>query len=219
MPHVVLIRPGCTDFDEEHRIQGALDLPLNPRGQQQVCDIVEQLRQTPPEVIYAAPGEPARSTAEALGQSLGVPVKELERLRNLHQGLWQGLQVEDVRRKYPKVFKKWQASPETIRPPEGETVDEALERIRKALSKPLKRKAHFGIVVSEPLATLVRCVLLGRKPEMPPALRSGTSGPLVETLEAAARLARDGSSNGRGGETGSPPAEELRAAKRGDPSR
>lgn len=196
MPQVVLIRPGCTDFDEQHRIQGALDLPLNSRGEEQVAHVVDQLRDVPLEVIFTAPGEPARSTAAAIGQSLGVPVKELERLRNLDQGLWQGLQVEDVRRKYPKVFKQWQESPETICPPEGETVDQALNRIRKALSKRLKRKAVIGIVVSEPLATLIRCVLQGRKPELPRLAGSDEPPALVETLHAEPRLGENGMSNG-----------------------
>src|SRR5690349_15871304 len=117
MSDVVVIRPGCTDFDEQHRIQGTLDLPLNERGQQQVAALVEQLRPLRLEAIYTSDCEPARSTAEALGAELGLGVRELEGLRNLDQGLWQGLQIEDVRRKYPKVFKQWQESPERICPP------------------------------------------------------------------------------------------------------
>lgn len=167
MSDVILIRPGCTDFDEQNRIQGALDLPLNPRGVQQVEEIARRLQDVPLEVIFTAPGEPARSTAAALGEALGVPVKVKDELRNLDQGLWQGLQLDDIRRKYPKVFKQWQDSPETICPPEGETVPEAVERIQKALRKPLKRKTTVGIVVSEPLATLICCVLKDAKPELP----------------------------------------------------
>ena len=59
MTEVVLIRPGCTDFDEQNRIQGDLDLPLNPRGVEQVESLVDQLRNVKLEVIYTAPSEPA----------------------------------------------------------------------------------------------------------------------------------------------------------------
>lgn len=179
MSDVVLIRAGCTDFDEQNRIQGSLDLPLNPRGLEQVEEIVRQLRDVPLEVILSAPGQPARATAIAVGEALGVPVKVQGDLRNLNQGLWQGLQLDDVRRKYPKVFKQWQDSPETICPPEGETVPEALERIRKTLHKPLKRKATIGIVASEPLATLICCMLKDSKPELP-GTTCCTERPLVE---------------------------------------
>ncbi len=169
MPDVVLIRPGCTDFDEQHRIQGSLDLPLSPRGREQVELVVRQLKDLRLDVIYSAPCEPARSTAIAICDECGATFKETTDFRNLNHGLWQGLQVDDVRRKYPKVYKQWQESPETVCLPEGETVDQAIERIEHGLRKCLKRKRNIGIVASEPLATLIGCVLRGCRPELPDA--------------------------------------------------
>ncbi len=169
MPDVVLIRPGCTDFDEQNRIQGSLDLPLSPRGQEQVELVVRQLRGVRLDVVYSAPCEPARSTAIAVCDECGATFKEVADFRNLNHGLWQGLQVDDARRKYPKVFKQWKESPETVCLPEGETVAQAVERIQRGLRKCLKRKRNVGIVASEPLATLLGCVLRGCRPELPEA--------------------------------------------------
>jgi phosphoserine phosphatase len=42
MRDVILIRPGWTDFDEQDRIQGSLELPLSARGQEQVELVVQQ---------------------------------------------------------------------------------------------------------------------------------------------------------------------------------
>src|SRR4029079_771283 len=98
-------------FDEQNRVQGRLSLPLNARGEAQLQELATQLQNAPMEVIYTSSCEPARSTAAALGEALGLTVKELDDLENLDQGLWQGLQVEDVRRKHPKVFPQWQESP------------------------------------------------------------------------------------------------------------
>lgn len=219
MSDVVLIRPGCTDFDEQHRIQGALDLPLNPRGQEQIPEIVSQLNDLNLDVLYASPCEPARSTAATIASELGIPVKELDDLRNLDHGLWQGLLVEDVRRKYPKVFKQWQEAPETICPPQGETVPDAVARIRKALAKPMKkRKKSFGIVVSEPLATLVACVLLNREPELPDPICGGDHASLVEVLNLSANNghgtpAKTG--NGASPQTNGHAVEEAKASAAG----
>lgn len=182
MSDVILIRPGWTDFDEQDRIQGSLDLPLNQRGLKQVEGLTEQLRGSQLKVIYAGPSEPARSTAEAIGGELDIPVKELKGLRNLNQGLWQGLQIDDIRRKYPKVVRQWRDSPETICPPEGEAVSDALARASKALKKPLKSNGTFGIVASEPLATLIRCVVQGSKPEVPGPVCGGGREPHIEHL-------------------------------------
>lgn len=165
MSTIVLIRPGCTDFDDQQRIQGTLDLPLNARGEQQVQETLRELREVPLDVIYTSPSEPSRTTADLISTSLGLPVKVLEGLRNLHQGLWQGLHIEEIRRKHPKVFKQWQESPETICPPEGEMLADAVERVRDALQKPLKKKTNWAVVVPEPVATVVRCIVRGCKLE------------------------------------------------------
>ena len=170
MGNMVLIRPGCTDFDDQHRIQGSLDLPLNDRGRDQVDQVVESLQDSSISVIYSAPSEPALSTANALSEGLGVKVREKNDLRNIDQGLWQGLQVDDIRRKYPKVYKQWCDSPETICPPDGETVPDALRRVSRALKKPLRNDAVFAVVVPEPLATLFGCYVEGRKPELPTSI-------------------------------------------------
>jgi probable phosphoglycerate mutase len=183
MSEIVLIRPGCTDFDQQNRIQGSLDLPLNLRGRAEVHDIVDQLQGLPLEMIYTSPSEPAHSTAEAIGGNLGIPVKESDDLRNLNQGLWEGLQIDEIRRKYPKVFKQWEESPETICPPEGEPIESAIERIRKALRKPLKRKFSFAIVASEPLATLISCVVRNRKCELPGSVYGSGHERPIEVLQ------------------------------------
>lgn len=165
MPTVVLIRPGCTDFDKDERIQGTLDLPLNAEGEAQVKNLVAQIEHSGIETIITSSSEPALSTAEQLGENLGIPVKEKEGLKNLNQGLWQGLEYEEVRRKYPKLLKQWSESPETVCPPEGELASEAVKRVQKTLQKYLKKKQNFAIVASEPLATIISCLLRNENKE------------------------------------------------------
>ena len=90
-----------------------------------------------------------------------MKVKKLDRLENLDHGLWQGLLVDEVRQKQPKVYRQWLEQPETICPPEGETIDHARERIQGVLAKLLKKHADgvIGLVVPEPLASVVRSEL------------------------------------------------------------
>lgn len=161
MSQIILIRPGCTAFDEQQRIQGTLNLPLSPQGETQVVRLVSDLKPVEINVIYSAPCEPARTTAGAIAATRGIAVKEIESLSNVNLGLWQGLQVEEIRRKHPKVFKQWQESPDSICPPEGETFAEAIERIRKALEKPLRKKGTLAIVAPDPLASIIAAVIRG----------------------------------------------------------
>jgi probable phosphoglycerate mutase len=91
-----------------------------------------------------------------------LKVKTVEKLQNLNQGLWQGMLVSDVKAKQPKVYRQWQEQPETVCPPQGETLSAAKQRVSAALAKLVKKhKADrmVAIVVPEPLASVVRNVM------------------------------------------------------------
>ena len=58
MLQVVLIRPGCTDYDTQQRIQGSLDIPLNEQGANQVAQTAAALRDKGMETMYAPVSQP-----------------------------------------------------------------------------------------------------------------------------------------------------------------
>jgi len=158
MPQIILIRPGSTDYDQEGRIQGTLDIPLNEQGDSEVEFLIEELRGRKIEAIYSPPCQPAEQTAKAIGKRLGIRCKKLDRMRNIDYGLWQGMRIDEVRRKQPRVYRQWQDQPESVCPPEGEMLNQAEQRVRTAMAKLLKRhkEGAFALVVPEPLASLVR---------------------------------------------------------------
>jgi broad specificity phosphatase PhoE len=161
MLSVILIRPGATDYDEQGRIQGTLDVPLNEQGGVEVARLSEELRDRGIEAIYHSPSEPAHQTAEALAKALGVKLKKLENMQNLNHGLWQGMRIDDLKHKHPKVYRQWMEQPECVCPPEGETLESATARVQAALRKVVKkhREGIIGLVVPEPLARVVRSKL------------------------------------------------------------
>jgi hypothetical protein len=124
MGKILLARSATTDFDEQGRIVGTLDLPINVRGQAEIAALAQDFRRFPLVTIYAAPNESARETARQLGELLSVKVRILKDLKNLDFGLWQGLQTAEVRRKHPKLYKQWEESPRGICPPAGETTSQ-----------------------------------------------------------------------------------------------
>ena len=160
MVKIVLIRPGSTDYDQERRIQGTLDIPLNEQGNAEVARLIDGLRGLHLEAVYAPGCQPALATAKAIADAFEIKLKKLGRMHNLDHGLWQGLLIDEVRLKQPKVYRQWQDRPRNICPPEGEMLDQATERVRAAMSKLLKRHKDgvIGLVVPEPLASLVRCL-------------------------------------------------------------
>jgi len=162
MVRVLLIRPGATEYDQQGRVQGTLDVPLCEDGRQEVEKMVEELRGQPVAALYMSPCQSAEETAEALGAALNLKAKTIDKLQNVDQGLWQGLLVDEVKAKQPRVYRQWQEQPETVCPPQGETLGTARHRVEAALSKLLKKHKSDGllaIVSPEPLASVIRNVL------------------------------------------------------------
>jgi broad specificity phosphatase PhoE len=164
MTQVVLIRSGATVYDEQNRVQGVLDIPLSERGRAEVAQLVEKLAEPNGVAIaalYCGPSESVVRTAEAVGKALGLRPKKIDDLRNLDQGLWQGLQLDEIKRRNNRVFRQWLDDPLTVCPPLGETVENALERIRAALRPLIRRHPDeaIGLVVGEPIAQLIACYL------------------------------------------------------------
>lgn len=165
MSTIVLIRPGETDYDDQSRLLGTLEMPLNDAGLENVTAIVRHLQQEDIrlECIYTSPVDPACRTARAIAEALnGLKVKEVDELRNVDQGLWQGLPEADVRKRYPQFFRNGKEKPQTIRPPEGETLGDACERIQKVINKAIRKFKVLAVVVPEPIASVIRCTLQER---------------------------------------------------------
>jgi broad specificity phosphatase PhoE len=165
MSQVILIRPGATLYDEQNRVQGVLDIPLSERGRGEVARMAQALAQTlgssSLSALYCGPGENVIRTAEIVGKVLGIRPKRINEFRNLDQGLWQGLQIDEIKRRNTRLFRQWIEDPATICPPQGETVERAMERIKTAFRPLLRRHQNeaIGLVVGEPLARLVGCYL------------------------------------------------------------
>jgi len=163
MLKILLIRTGNTEYECQGRIQGTLDVPLSEEGQRQIESLIEPLRELPIDVLYYAPCRATQQSAEILTQQLSiVKAKKLDALHNLDHGLWQGMLLEDVKVKQPKVYRQWQEHPETVCPPDGETLQQARERLQRSLTKLAKKhkQGTVGILVPEPLASLLHCLLL-----------------------------------------------------------
>jgi broad specificity phosphatase PhoE len=161
MVQILVVRAGSTEFDEQGRIKGTLDIPLSPGGQAQVDRLIAELHDTPIEHLYSSPCRCAQQTAEVLAADHRLRIKTLDDLQNLDHGLCHGKLVEEVRVNQPRVFRQLQDHPETVCPPQGEPVGVALERVQSLISRLLRkhRSGTVAIVVPEPLTSFVRAFL------------------------------------------------------------
>jgi broad specificity phosphatase PhoE len=133
MTRFCLIRHGQTDWNLEGRYQGQTDVPLNNTGLAQAKSLVEKLKGQDFSAIYASDLLRARQTAEPIAGILGLNVKIEPRLREINQGKWEGVLVDDIKARYTALWAERSVDPANVRPPGGETVGEVALRVYAAL--------------------------------------------------------------------------------------
>ena len=161
MLKIYLVRPGSTEFDEQGRIKGCLDIPLSNLGEEQVAKTAGEMEDFEVSRIYCSPCQSAKQTAKILSKDGAIKVKVMDQLRNLDHGLWHGKLIEELKATQPKTFRQFADNPESTCPPQGETLHSAKIRAVKCLNRIIKknRDDQIILVIPDPLATIVRAVL------------------------------------------------------------
>ncbi len=146
MTRLVLIRHGQTDWNIAGRWQGHADIPLNARGHEQAARVAAALASEGITAIYSSDLRRARQTARTLGKATGLNVHVDKRLREIHQGEWQGLEIGEIRARYRDAYERTTNDPAAFAPPGGETLAQLRDRLVAALQAICRR--HPGQCVA-----------------------------------------------------------------------
>jgi alpha-ribazole phosphatase len=139
MTQLYLVRHGITRMNEDGRLQGQSDLPLNPVGQRQAEALAARLARVPLERVIASDLRRAVQTAQIIAgrqtaarQSAGrhhLAVEAEPCLRELHFGDWEGLSYQTLQEQFPQELAKWRAEPYGFAPPGGESLGKLAQRV------------------------------------------------------------------------------------------
>jgi broad specificity phosphatase PhoE/ribonuclease HI len=159
----LLLRHGET----EHTIRklfsgsGGADPPLAASGSAQAAAAAAALTGRGITAIVSSPMRRARETADTVGSALGLPVREIDELRECAFGEWEGHTFAEVRERWPEELAGWLGST-SVTPPGGESLDAVDQRVRRARDKLLARHPEGTVLVVchvNPIKTLVRVAL------------------------------------------------------------
>ncbi len=148
MTRLVLIRHGPTDFNDQGRMQGRSDEPLNEAGRAAVAGW-----QVPPEFADAdwvtSPLIRARETARLLG----APQAVIEpRIIEMDWGGWEGRRLDDLRAEQGAAMAENEARGLGFRPAGGESPRDVQARITPWLAevgepgRPTLAVTHKGVI-------------------------------------------------------------------------
>lgn len=160
---LLLVGSGQTEWDVAGRVAGSSDLPLAAHAPEEIANVIGSVEGDHPTLVLHAPDEASKATGEQLARAWSGKARSIGGLSEMELGLWEGLLESELGEKFPKKYKQWCEDPTGVLVPEGESVEEASDRVISELCKAIdKSKATSVAVVLRPVANgLVRCWLTG----------------------------------------------------------
>ncbi len=175
---IYLVRHGETPWNVERRILGATDIELSDSGLRQSKALADALRDRPIRAVYSSDLKRAVRTAEALARPHGLEVRTHPGLREMNQGILEGLTFEELRDNHPDFLDAWKKDPTNLTIPGGESLAQVQERSWKTVEALAEAHPEETIaVVSHNLAIVVfLCKLLGLPLRRLRQFRQGCTG-------------------------------------------
>ncbi|GJD93568.1 histidine phosphatase family protein [Methylobacterium iners] len=152
MSRVYLVRHASHDRVHSVLCGRMPGVELSEEGRQEARALARRLLGCGAEAVVSSPRERARETASLVAEELGLPFELAPDLDDIDFGDWTGRSFVDLAE--DPLWATWNAARSTVRPPGGESMDEAGAR---ALGL-LRELAGTSVVVSH--CDVIRAVLL-----------------------------------------------------------
>lgn len=127
---LLLVRHGETDWNRQGRFQGQIDVPLNDHGRTQASQAAEFLQTVSLDFAVSSPMLRPKETAEIiLGQQAQAPELQFKPdLQEISHGLWEGKFESEIEADFPGQLQQWHQQPATVQMPEGENLQQVMQR-------------------------------------------------------------------------------------------
>jgi broad specificity phosphatase PhoE len=162
---ILLARHGETKWNAEGRYQGQVDVPLSPVGEAQARQLGDRLRSVHLDRAVASPLARARRTAElALGPSREAMLKLDSGFAEIAHGTWEGLLASEIGAMDGERLRAWREAPETVQMPQGESLQQVLDRAWSALERAcidLGPEQSLLVVAHDAVNRVLLCRILG----------------------------------------------------------
>lgn len=145
---ICLVRHGETEWNAQRRLQGQIDIALNPTGVRQAKAAGAWLRRTGGiSALYASDLKRAWVTAEHIGAALGLVPQPAPEMRERNYGIFQGHTYAEAKEKYPLAYDAFERRDPDCDFETGETLKAMFERVTGKLQALASAHAGESIVV------------------------------------------------------------------------
>jgi broad specificity phosphatase PhoE len=163
MPEIILIRHGETAWNASETFRGRADIDLNETGLKQAELVGQYLSAEKIDKIYASPLKRALQTAEGVARFQQTRVEPCESLIDFSYGEWEGRPLEEVKARWEELYRDWMDTPEQVRMPGGESLNDVKERVMPFVGEAVTQcgEGKVALVSHRVVLKVIICALLG----------------------------------------------------------
>lgn len=161
---IYFLRHGQTSHSRDDMFCGSgTDAVLTKAGEKMAEEFAKEYSKIAWKELYCSPQTRAQQTIRPLTTLTGQSVQTRQELCEIGYGDWEGLTVDEVRRKFSLEYSRWEENPATYSPPAGETANQIAARGSKVLEEIRQRHNSGNVLLVSHKATIrvVLCGLLG----------------------------------------------------------
>lgn len=132
---IVAIRHGETAWNRDARMQGQLDIPLNPTGRIQAQRLAQALAEEAFDAIYSSDLLRALQTAQSIAAHCPREIVTEPGLRERCFGVFESLTYREVQVRWPEQARRWHERDPDFGPAGGEVLREFDARCMQTLTR------------------------------------------------------------------------------------
>jgi len=129
---ILLVRHGQTRSNVTGFYMGWSNEDLDDVGYAQVRSLSSRLTSLPIASVYTSPLKRAYTTATLLASTHNLDLKVLDDLIEIRLGDWQGLHMDEIKQRWPELWRQTRTDPSEITMPNGESLRQVTERAIRA---------------------------------------------------------------------------------------
>lgn len=166
---ICLVRHGETEWNTERRIQGQIDIALNPTGLDQATAVGSWLRNAGIVALYSSDLKRAWATAQAIGAALGLSPVAVPEMRERRYGIFEGLTYDEARARFPEGYAAFARRDADYSFDRGESLKQMAARVTGKLEEiaAAHPRQNVAVVLHGGVLDIVNHFVRGNPLEMP----------------------------------------------------
>lgn len=144
---IFLVRHGQTNANVDEYYMGWSDEDLNESGYRQAYCLSSRLACLNIAAIYTSPLKRARTTATIIAEPHRLEVESVSDLIEIQLGDWQGMHRDEIKRRWPELWRQSRTDPSDLRLPGGESYKEVTKRAVRGFDMVSQTNRNKQIVI------------------------------------------------------------------------